>query len=135
PMLTVAAVSGAIFAAVMATIGGVILAVMGIVGAKTMGPNATRFFYILSTNLGITTVFGAALLLGASGILMVRTRMLSPWLGWFGILIAVVSLFGGMAIATTRSAVFDLAFVSFLGTLLWVLIASILMLRHAPEAA
>jgi hypothetical protein len=47
---------------------------------------------------------------------------------------AVVSVFGGFAVASTRSVVFDLAFASFLGMLLWVLIASILMLRTTPEA-
>jgi hypothetical protein len=56
-------------------------------------------------------------------------------LGWFGVVVTVVSLLGGYAVASSRDAVTMLGFIGFCGALLWVLILSIVMLRNAPESA
>ncbi|MEX1008282.1 MAG: hypothetical protein WD271_10620 [Acidimicrobiia bacterium] len=135
PRLAVAALSGAVFASVLATIGGVTLAVLPIVGVRTLGTGGARTFYLLSTNLAISTEFGLAVFLGAFSALIIRSRVLPPVLGWLGALIALVAVVGGAAVATTRDAIFVVAFVAFLAFLVWVLVVSILMLRGPQESA
>ena len=119
----------------MATIAGIILAVMPIVGLRTIGPEGTRFFYILSSNLGFATEFGVAVFVGAFSLLIVRSRVLPPVIGWLGVLVALVSIIGSAAVATTKDAIFSVAFVGFISFLVWVLVVSILMLRGAREPA
>jgi hypothetical protein len=135
PRLAVVALSGAVFAAVMATVAGVILAVMPTVGTRTLGSSGTRIFYILSANLGIASVFGVAVFVGAFSALIIRSGVLPSLLGWVGALIALVALVGGAAVATTRDAIFIVAFGGFLAFLVWVLAVSILMLRGPQGSA
>src|SRR5690242_13527635 len=60
PRLTVTAFAGAVFAAVMATIGAVCLAVIPVIGTHTFGGAQIRYFYILSSILALSTMFGRA---------------------------------------------------------------------------
>ncbi len=133
PRLAVVAFGGAVFASVMATIAGILLAVMPIVGVATLGKEPTRLFYILSSNLGFATEFGVAVFVGAFSLVIVRSRVLPPVIGWLGVLVALVSIIGSAAVATTKDAIFSFAFVGFIAFLLWVLVVSILMLRGAGQ--
>ena len=129
PRLAVVAVAGAVFASTLATIAGIMLGALPIAGVNNLGANGSRIFYIISTNLGIGTVFGVAVFLGAFSAVIIRSRVLPVWLGWAGVIIAVVAVVGGGAVASTRDATFYGAFAGFLGFLLWTLVTSILMLR------
>jgi hypothetical protein len=131
PRLAVGALGGAIFAAVMATLAGILLAVLPIVGVRIIPHQEIRFFFILSSNIGFATEFGVAVFVGAFSLVIMRSRVLPPMLGWLGALLALITLVGGATVATTRDAIFDVAFVGFLGFLIWVLAVSILMLRGA----
>ena len=102
----------------MATIAGIILAVMPIVGAASA--RRSRFFYILSSNLGFATEFGVAVFVGAFSLVIVRSRVLPPVIGWLGVLVALVSIIGSAAVATTKDAIFAVAFVGFISFLVWV---------------
>ena len=98
-----------------------------------MGPRGTRFFYILSSNLGFATLFGTTVLVGAFSLVILRSRVLPAVIGWLGLLVALVSIIGGAAVATTEDAFFYFAFAGFISFLVWVLIVSILMLRRPTE--
>jgi len=140
PRLTVVAVAGAIFASVMAAIGGVTLSVLGITGvAGAGGVNTTRFIYIASTNLAVGTVFGMAVFVAAFSAVILRTGVFPKFLGWFGALIALVALASGGIVASTRDVFFGLSFAAFIAFSLWLLIISVMMLRgtgaEAPAAS
>ena len=129
PRLAVVALSGGIFASAMAAVGGILLGVMPIVGANTLGTGGTKTFYILSTNIGISSLFGAAVFLAAFSALIIRSGVMPALLGWAGAVIAVVALVGGVGVSSTKDAVFTVAYVGFLAFLAWVLVVAVMMWR------
>ena len=130
PRLAVAAVAGAVFGAMAAALAGIVLGVVGIVGvAGSGGAAGTRFFYILSFNIGIATGVGIAVFAGATSAVIIRTGVLPKALGWFGALVALLGIVGTAGVASTRDVFFVIGFAGFLGFALWVLIASVMMLR------
>jgi Domain of unknown function (DUF4386) len=136
PRLTVVAVAGAIFAAVMGAVGSITLSAIGIAGVVgSGGASGTKFFYVLSTNLGLGTVIGIAVFLTAFSVVILRTGVFPKLLGWFGVLIAVVAVVSAAAVSSTRDVFFNLSFVAFIGFALWLLIISVMMLRGTGAAS
>jgi len=133
PRLTVTAFAGAVFAAVTATIGAVSLAVIPVIGTHTFGNSQIRYFYILSTNIAVATMFGAAVFVGAFSLLIIRRHMLPVIMGWLGLIVAVLGIVGGPVVSSTRDAFFYVAFVGFISFLVWVVIVSILMFVQGGE--
>jgi hypothetical protein len=132
PRLAVVAVAGAVFAASMAAVAAIILSTLGIAGvAGSGGASTTKFFYVLSTNIGVATALGIAVFLGAFCALILRTGVFPKVLGWFGALIALVAVVATASASSTDDTLFALTFVTFLGFSLWVVIISVLMLRGA----
>ena len=78
------------------------------------------------------TGFGIAVFVGAFAMLIVRTRMLPRALGWFGLVVAVVNLISAAGVASIRDVFGVLGFLAFIGFALFVLAASIMMLRTKP---
>ena len=129
PRLTVVALSGALFASVMATLGGLGLGVLGITGvAGAGGRSTTRFIYILSTNVAVATVFGMAVFVAAFSAVILRTGFLPKVLGWIGAVIALVAIASGGIVASTSDVFFDLSFGAFFAFSLWLLVVSVMML-------
>jgi len=138
PRLTVVAVAGAVFASVMGAIGGITLSVLGITGvAGAGGVKTTRLIYITSTNLAVGTVFGMAVFVAAFSVVILRTGVFPKFLGWFGVLIALVALTSGGIVASTRDVFNGLSFGAFGAFSLWLLIISVMMLlgRGSAQAA
>jgi hypothetical protein len=134
PRLTVVAVLGLGFAALSGALGGVILGALGILGVSGSGGlSSTRFFYVLSFNVGALTSFGAAVFVGAFSIVIVRSAVLPTVMGWLGGLVAILFLIGGAVVTSTRDAFFTISLVSFFAFAVWLLIVSGLMLR-APSS-
>ena len=131
--LAVGAALGAAMAAALFNAAGVLMSTVAIVGAPSIGPSATRFFYLLFGGLGAAGGIGLALFVGAASTVIIQTGVLPRALGWFGALIAVVLLVGGGTIASTRDVFFVCGFVGFIGFALWMLIASVLMYRLPSE--
>lgn len=127
PRLTVTAFAGATFAAATATIGAVSLAVIPVIGTHTFQASQIRYFYILSTNIAVATMFGAAIFVIAFSMLMIRRHILSPILGWLGLIVAVLGILGSPVVSSTRDAFFYVAFAGFVAFLGWVVIVSIAM--------
>jgi hypothetical protein len=135
PRLAVTAFAGAVFAAVMATIGAVSLAVIPVIGTRTFPPAQIRYFYILSSNLAVATMFGAAVFVGAFSLLIIRRHVLPSIMGWLGLLVALLGVVGGPVVSSTRDTFFYVALAGFVAFLAWVVIVSILMFVHHPDAS
>lgn len=133
PRLTVVAVLGASFATVMATISTIVLAGLAMTEVQTVGPSSTRALYIVSFNIGAGTAFGVAVFVGAFSMVMIRSGALPAWIGWIGIVIAVVFIASGGALSSTRGVFFDLQFGGFLAFAVWLVIVSIMMFRAVPD--
>ena len=136
PRLTVSAFAGAIFAAAMATIGAINLAVIPVIGTQTFEASQIRYFYILSTNIAVATLFGAAVFVGAFSLLIIRRHVLPSIIGWLGLIVAVLGVVGGPVVSSTRDTFFYVAFAGFVSFLAWVVIVSIFMFvggRHPHD--
>ena len=133
PRWTVTALGGAIFAATMAAVGGIILGALPLIGVKTLGTEGVRIFYIVSTNVAIAPEIGAAIFVGAFSIVIIKSRALPVWLGYLGLVIAAVDVVGAAAVSTTNDSAFGVAFGGFLAFALWLLVASILMFVRAGQ--
>jgi hypothetical protein len=135
PRLAVMAALGAGFSAVAGAIGGIILAVIPIIGVKALGGGGVRAFYLLSTSVAFLALLGIAITVLASSVVFLRSRIMPAALGWFGVLVTIVALVGAATSISTRDAIFAVGFAGFLGATLWLVILSVLMLRQAPTAA
>jgi len=132
PRLAVVAVIGAVFAASMAGVSAIILSTLGIVGVAGSGGTAgTKFFYLLSVNIGLGTALGIAVFLGAFCAVILRTGVFPKVLGWVGALIALDAVVATAGASSTNDTIAALGLVAYLGFSLWVLIVSVLMLRGA----
>jgi hypothetical protein len=114
PRLTVMAALGGVFSAVLGALGGILLALLVLVRSS---------------------LFGVAALTLSASVVFIRSRSMPVWLGALGILAGLVALVGGGVTVSTNDTLFAFAIFGFLLATLWVVILSILMLRHAPEAA
>ncbi len=132
PRLAVVAVTGAVFAASMAGVAAIILSTLGIVGvAGSGGAAGTKFFYLLSVNIGVGTALGIAVFLGAFSAVILRTGVFPKALGWLGALIALDAVLATAGASSTNDTIAALGLVAYLAFSLWVLIVSVLMLRGA----
>jgi len=86
---------------------------------------ATVVFGILS--------FTALVFVEAASIVIIRTKFLPAWLGWLGMLSALLWLVGGAAVATENDTIFVIGFVAFLVWALWVLIFSVMLFRTSES--
>ena len=134
PRLTVTAFAGAVFAAGTATIGAVSLAVIPVIGTHTFANAQIRYFYILSTDIAVATMFGAAIFVIAFSVLIIRTHVLPPIMGWLGLIVAVLGIIGAPVVSSTRDTFFYLAFAGFVAFLAWVVIVSIIMFVQGGDA-
>jgi hypothetical protein len=91
-------------------------------GVDHIGPSAMQTLNVLNMDLtGFIGAPGIALFLAATGGTIIVHRMLPTWLGWAGIVLAVVALVIG--------------FFGLLGVGLWILAASIVILLRPDRAA
>jgi hypothetical protein len=106
------------------------------VGPARIGPQGTRFFYVLFNALGSGGAIGLALFIGAFASVILETGVLPKVMGWLGVLVAIVLLVAGGGTASTRDVFFVLGFIGFAGAAVWVFVISILMFRaDAPARA
>jgi hypothetical protein len=90
------------------------------------GQNAT-LFHVGESAFGLTD-FTAAAFVGAASLGVLRTRIVQDWVGWLGALLTVLLLVDGVVQALGDSnAVRTLAQITFFAFLVWVFIASSLL--------
>ena len=94
--------------------------------ADTVGevpPNVTQTLSTLYSEFFLIFPMGLCPLFLATGLVILRSRVLPVWLGWTAFIIGVLALAG------------PVGFVAFLLGLIWILVASIVMFRQAEPAA
>ena len=134
PLLAVGAALGAVLAAAVLVVGGVVMSVVAIVGPAQIGLQGTRFFYLLFNGLGAAGGMAIALFIGSFSSVIIRTGVLPRVMGWLGALDALVLLAAGGAVASTRDIFFLLGFIGFVGAAAWILVTSVLMFRAATPS-
>jgi hypothetical protein len=68
-------------------------------------------------------------------LLIIRRHVLPAIMGWLGLIVAVLGVVGGPVVSSTRDTFFYIAFAGFVTFLAWVVIVSILMFVHHPDAS
>jgi hypothetical protein len=117
--------TGAIAGAVWTAIGFVVLCGFDLVLAidyKDLTPASAQTLNLLENDFALPVVIGFGLFGILAGLAVVVGRILPAWMGWVLFAIGIVCL------------VPPVAWFAFLGTMLWVLIASIWMVKQGPPA-
>jgi hypothetical protein len=128
--------------------GGVATAALAAVGSTCLTVGALRPAtspHILQTladfNFYVLAVggFTLAAYLAAGSVVILRTRALPIWLGWFGLLAALAQLLTALAIFGDKTGPLNpkdgvLVFVGFVGFLVWTLVTSILITTRVAPA-
>jgi hypothetical protein len=136
PLLAVTAVGGLLLGLSVAMVGSIVTAVLATPGVGVgTGAGGVRFFYILGTALFGGVGIGIIAFAGAFSVVIIRTRVLPSFVGWFGLLVAIVWIPGAAVMSTTRDEVYYITFAGFLLFALWALVTSITMLRRPVEAS
>jgi hypothetical protein len=91
-------------------------------------------FRMSTVILGLLS-FAALVFVEAASIVIIRTKFLPVWLGWLGMLSALLWLVAGAAVATEDDTIFVIGFVAFLVWALWILIFSVMLFRTSDSAA
>ena len=127
-LATIAFAGGVVMAALLyvknAIDGGLALAFeFGEQGAQDimLDPEVFRALDAFFVGLLIHEAFAAAVLIGAASLLVLRTGLFPRWLGWAGVVVALLEFASWLV----YGAPLILA-------LAWILVASLLMLRRAP---
>jgi hypothetical protein len=101
--------------------------------AELSPPDTSRAFYALVIQASDLTFFPVVAFTGASALVILRTKALPAWLGWLGIVVAVLSLSRGTAFFVESgpfSSAGVLESVAIMAFLLWLLLMSILLVRR-----
>jgi hypothetical protein len=101
--------------------------------AQNADPGTSRAFYALVIQASDLTFFPVVAFTGASALVILRTKALPAWLGWLGIVVAVLSLSRGTAFFVEVgpfSSAGMLENVGIMAFMLWLLLMSILLVRR-----
>ncbi|MCJ7438500.1 MAG: hypothetical protein MUP97_12170 [Acidimicrobiia bacterium] len=125
--------------AATAVMGGVALAAIagasnGISAYGALHPGESALTYRLTTVLFGFVAFAAVVFTEATSIVIVRTKFLPAWLGWFGGLVALLWLVGAAAVSTENDTIFTVGFVAFLAWALWIIALSVTLFRTTDSA-
>jgi hypothetical protein len=134
PGLAVAAVLGLVLTGTLQAVAGSINATVAL-ELKSVGPAEAKFFYVLTFGLGAAGAFGIAVLVLATSVMALRTKVFPAWLGGAGLALGGVLILGGASIASTSDGFAVLGLVSILLWALWVIVLSVLMFRAKEPAA
>jgi hypothetical protein len=132
PRLTVTAGLGAVVAATSVLASSAVLSTAAL-RQDSLGPDGLRFFYTFSALLLAVAAFGAATLVLASSVVVLRSQVFPAWVAWLGLVSGAVWVASGLVLVSTRDAVFFLGLIAFILWAVWVIAVSVLMLR-APDA-
>jgi len=126
--------------AATAVMGGVATAAIAAVGYSinaygALHPLESAGTFRLSTVVFGVLGFAAFVFTEATSIVIVRSKFLPAWLGWFGGLVALLWLVGGAAVSTENDTIFAIGFVAFLAWALWLIALSVMLFRTTDSAA
>lgn len=126
--LAATAVMGGVATASIAAIG------FSISGYGALHPLESAGTFRLSTVVMAMLGFAAFVFTEATSIVIVRSKFLPAWLGWFGGLVALLWLVGAAAVSTEDDTIFAMGFVAFIAWALWMLVLSVMLFRTTDTA-
>jgi hypothetical protein len=94
-----------------------------------------KFIYLLAGVIGGMGNFGVAVLVAATGVAILRTRVFPAWLGGPSVVLAVGWIVAGYIVATDNGVIFTVGFIVFLVWLVWILLISFFLYRPQAPAA
>jgi hypothetical protein len=109
-------------------------AAFGVSAYGALHPLESATTYRLSTVMLGFLSFTALVFVEAASIVIIRTKFLPAWLGWLGMLSALLWLVGGAAVATEDDTIFAVGFAAFGVWALWLLIFSVMLFRTSDSA-
>jgi hypothetical protein len=128
PRLALIAVLGLVFAGAGQLIASALTATIAL-ERNTLSASAAKFFFVLSLAAGAAGTVGIAVLVLATSALVFRTRVFPMWLGWLGIVDAVLLLIASYSVASTSDTFAGIGFAAFIIWAIWIIILSIIMFR------
>ncbi len=125
PRLSVIVVTSTMLILAFAGLANVLLSTVAIRNATLGGVSE---FVWAASNVAIALMLAAsAVWLLAVGALVMRTKFLPVWMGWLAGVVAIASSIGTLAAGSAKNSLLVFMFIGFLGWMLWILIASVLL--------
>ncbi len=134
PRLALIAVLGLLFGGAGQLVSGAITATVAL-ELNTVSASGAKFFFVLSMAAGSAGLVGLAVLVLATSMLVLRTRVFPVWLGWVGIVDAVAFLVASYAVASTSDAIAGVGFASFIIWAVWIIVLSVIMFRAVDRGS
>ncbi len=91
---------------------------------------AVRALFDLSIIAGYAAFIPLAVFLAATGLSIVKTRVLPTWLGWSAIVLAILAIVGAAGMLDADSPLADLSFIVLILFLVWTLALSVILLMR-----
>jgi hypothetical protein len=126
--------------AATAVMGGVATAAIAAVSFAISGYGALhpgeswRTYRLSAVVLGYVS-FAAVVFTEATSIVIMRTKFLAAWLGWFGGVVALLWLIAGAAVSTGRDIIFTMGFVAFLAWAVWLVALSVMLYQTSESSS
>ncbi|HYU39876.1 MAG TPA: hypothetical protein VEM59_08570 [Acidimicrobiia bacterium] len=102
---------------------------------RELGPLGARFFWTLSNVVIGMASFSIAVLVAATSIAALRTKVFPAWLGWVGVVLSLAWVVAGIGVASDNGGLFTYGFVVFLVWLVWILVISFFIFRPQAQTA
>ena len=102
----------------------------------TVDPSVSKGLYSVAYTVDALNVFPIGALLVAASISALRSRAFPAWLAWFGLLVGAARWVTGLDVVLKESVLGDegaIGFVVFLGVMVWIVAASIVMVRRSAD--
>jgi hypothetical protein len=131
--LAVVAVAGGVLAAAMTVVASTVIATTAL-RINTLSPAGALFYFTLYRFTQAGTNFGLAVLIGAAAIASLRGRLFSRWFTIVSVLLAMLTLVGGLAVAYAGDAIQTVGGAALILDVVWIMIVSVRLLRR-PELA
>jgi hypothetical protein len=113
----------------------IVMVANGIGAYAALHPVAAAGSFLLSTILFGYAAFAIAVLVAATSVVVLRTKLLPSWFGWAGTALAAAWLVAAAAVSTEKNAINTFGFVVFLIWSAWIIVLSVLLYRETETPA
>src|SRR6266508_1632494 len=102
---------------------------------RELGPLGARFFWTLSNIVIGMASFSIAVLVIATSIAAIRTKVFPVWLGWAGVVLSLAWVVAGIGVASDSGGLFTFGFIVFLLWVIWILVISFFLFQPQEQTA
>lgn len=112
----------------------IVMVANGLGAYSALHPEASAGSFQISSILLGYAAFAIAVLVAATSVVVLRTKLLPSWFAWAGEALAIGWLIGAASVSTESTAIFTIGFVVFLLWAVWIVVLSVLLYR-TPQSA